>query len=42
MGLKYIGNTARVLYQMYISGEDFSARVQCLNSPEFEKECKKL
>lgn len=32
-------NTANVLYQKYISGENFSAKKQCLDFPKMELEC---
>ena len=32
-------NTANVLYQKYISGEDFAARKQCLDFKRMELEC---
>lgn len=34
-------NTANVLYKMYISGEQFSARKQCLDFTRMELECKR-
>lgn len=34
-------NTARVLYQKYVSGENFAARKQCLDFTKMEKECEK-
>ena len=34
-------NTANVLYQKYISGEDFSARKQCLDFVRMEIECER-
>lgn len=36
-----LSNTANVLYQKYISGENFSARVQCLDFVRMELECRK-
>ncbi len=36
-----LNNTARVLYQKYLSKEDFSARSQCLDFIKMEKECQK-
>lgn len=36
-----IVNTANVLYQKYISGENFSARKQCLDFKRMELECSK-
>lgn len=34
-------NTANVLYQKYITGENFSARKQCLDFKRMELECAK-
>lgn len=34
-------NTARVLYQKYISGENFSAKEQCIDFKKMEEACKK-
>lgn len=34
-------NTANVLYQKYISGENFAARSQCLDFKRMELECEK-
>ena len=34
-------NTARVLYQKYISGEEFGVRKQCLDFKKLEAECAK-
>ena len=34
-------NTANVLYQKYISGENFAAREQCLDFKRMELECEK-
>lgn len=36
-----LANTANVLYQKYITGEDFAARKQCLDFKRMELECKK-
>lgn len=36
-----LNNTARVLYQKYLSGDNFSARKQCLDFIKMEKECQK-
>lgn len=33
-------NTANVLYQKYISGENFSAKKQCLDFKKMESECR--
>ena len=35
-------NTANVLYAKYVSGENFSAREQCLDFKRMEMECKKF
>ena len=35
-------NTANVLYEKYISGEEFAARKQCLDFKRLEIECKKF
>ena len=35
-------NTANVLYTMYVSGDKFSAREQCLDFKRMEMECKKF
>jgi protein AbiQ len=32
-------NTANVLYQKYVSGENFSAKEQCLDFRKMEREC---
>jgi protein AbiQ len=34
-------NKANVLYQKYISGENFTGRERCLNFPKLEAECRK-
>ena len=34
-------NTANVLYKKYVSGDNFSARSQCLDFKRMEAECKK-
>jgi protein AbiQ len=34
-------NKANVLYQKYISGENFTGRERCLNFPKLETECRK-
>lgn len=36
-----LANTANVLYQKYISGENFTAREQCMNFKRMESECNK-
>lgn len=36
-----LANTANVLYQKYIMGENFSARRQCLDFKRMELECEK-
>lgn len=34
-------NKANVLYQKYISGEEFTGRNRCVNFPRLEQECKR-
>lgn len=36
-----LANTANVLYQKYITGENFDARKQCLDFKRMELECEK-
>ncbi len=36
-----LANTANVLYQKYITGENFAARKQCLDFKRMELECEK-
>lgn len=36
-----LSNTANVLYQKYITGENFAARKQCLDFKRMELECEK-
>lgn len=39
--IRDLTNTANVLYQKYISGENFSARKQCIDFKKMELECEK-
>ena len=39
--ISYLANTANVLYQKYITGENFAARKQCLDFKRMESECEK-
>ena len=39
--IRDLANTANVLYQKYITGENFAARKQCLDFKRMELECEK-